>query len=191
MSPQTPRQTKQCRSELRSRIIRLRKGSELRSRVVRLRKGSGFSRSFISSAAYRPVIAVDDKINPANLETPRPAMNDYTRRIVPPVSASNYLRTGNLPWEETSDKGFRLKRLYEDEARGEKTWLMKVDPGAHAPSHAHEEFEQFYVLDGSIEDDHGTMRAGDFVCRPPGEMHWAASGTGALVLLVYTRHDPL
>jgi hypothetical protein len=109
------------------------------------------------------VIAVDDKINPANLETPRPAMNDYTRRIVPPVSASNYLRTGNLPWEETSDKGFRLKRL----------------------------FEQFYVLDGSIEDDHGTMRAGDFVCRPPGEMHWAASGTGALVLLVYTRHDPL
>lgn len=110
--------------------------------------------------------------------------------INPPVSASQYLRSGAIPWEAADDAGFWLKRLYEDEGRGEKTWLMKVEPGAHAPSHAHDEFEQFYVLEGTITDDHGRMEAGDFVCRPPGDMHWAASDDGALVLLVYTRRAP-
>lgn len=113
-----------------------------------------------------------------------------TVTIIPPVSRSRYLASSDIPWEATDDEGFWLKRLYEDEARGEKTWLMKIDPGAFSPSHAHQEFEQFYVLQGSIRDDHGTMQAGDFVCRPPGDMHWASSDDGALVLLVYTRHDP-
>lgn len=107
-----------------------------------------------------------------------------------PVSTSRYLSTGSIPWEETRDEGFWLKRLYENEEQGERTWLMKIDPGAISPSHAHEEFEQFYVLEGTIRDDNGLMRAGDFVCRPPGEMHWASSDEGALVLLVYTRREP-
>ena len=114
----------------------------------------------------------------------------HPETIHSPVSTSCYLRVPEMPWEETPDKGFWLKRLYEDGQKGEKTWLMRVDPGAYSPSHAHEEFEQFYVMDGAIQDDHGTMRAGDFVCRPPGEMHWAASDAGALVLLIYTRHNP-
>ena len=118
-----------------------------------------------------------------------PAPNQ-TQHILPPVSRSRYFKTTDIPWEETEDKGFWLKRLYEDKKTGEKTWLMRVDPGAYSPSHSHEEFEQFYVMEGDIKDDHGTMQAGDFVCRPPGEMHWASSDTGALVLLVYTRHDP-
>lgn len=103
-----------------------------------------------------------------------------------PVKSSRYLAAGDVPWEETGHEGFFLKRLYEDEGRGEKTWLMRVEPGASAPSHCHDEFEQFYVLEGAIEDDNGHMQAGDFVCRPPGEMHWAASESGALVLLIYT-----
>jgi quercetin dioxygenase-like cupin family protein len=107
--------------------------------------------------------------------------------IKPPVDHSRYLDSGALDWEETEHEGFYLKRLYEDEARGEKTWLMRIEPGASAPSHDHDEFEQFYVLEGDIRDDNGSMQAGDFVCRPPGEMHWTASDSGALVLLVYTR----
>jgi anti-sigma factor ChrR (cupin superfamily) len=114
----------------------------------------------------------------------------HPKAIQPPVFTSRYLKTPDIPWEETEDQGFWLKRLYEDDLKGEKTWLMRVDPGAHAPSHAHEEFEQFYVMEGSIQDNHGTLQTGDFVCRPPGEMHWAASDAGALVLLIYTRHIP-
>lgn len=115
---------------------------------------------------------------------------NQTVTVTPPVAASQYLKSADMPWESTGDTGFRIKRLYEDEAHGERTWLMQVDPGAYSPSHAHAEFEQFYVLDGSIRDDHGTMHAGDFVCRPPGDRHWAASDDGALVLLIYTRRDP-
>lgn len=117
-------------------------------------------------------------------------MPDRPAAIQPPVTWSRYLASADVPWEETEHQGFWLKRLYEDEERGEKTWLMKVDPGAAAPSHCHEEFEQFYVMEGAIHDDHGLMQAGDFVCRPPGEMHWTTSETGALVLLIYTQHRP-
>lgn len=112
---------------------------------------------------------------------------DRSAAIRPPVHESRYLGSAAIPWEATDDEGFWIKRLYEDPDKGEKTWLMKVDPGAFSPSHAHAEFEQFYVLEGTIRDDHGDMQAGDFVCRPPGDRHWAASDGGALVLLVYTR----
>jgi anti-sigma factor ChrR (cupin superfamily) len=110
--------------------------------------------------------------------------------IEPPISSSRYLRAPAAEWQNSDTKGFLIKPLYEDPARGEKTWLMKIEPGAFAPSHAHEEFEQFYVLEGSLYDEQGTMEAGDFVCRPPGVEHIAGSEHGALVLLVYTRHPP-
>lgn len=67
---------------------------------------------------------------------------------------------------------------------------MKVDPGAFAPRHAHEEFEQFFVLEGSLFDEEQMMRTSDYVCRAPGAMHTAGSDEGAIVLLVYTQAAP-
>jgi anti-sigma factor ChrR (cupin superfamily) len=107
-----------------------------------------------------------------------------------PIAGSRYLRSHNQDWKATGSQGFWLKRLYEDDERGEKTWLMKMDAGALSESHSHDEFEQFYVLDGSIQDDQGVLEVGDFVCREPGDMHAAGSEAGALVLLIYTRRDP-
>ena len=108
-----------------------------------------------------------------------------------PGSGSAYLNASTVPWEPTEHDKFWIKRLYEDEARAERTWLMRMDPGARTESHAHEEFEQFLVLEGSLYDDEKTMKAGDYVCRAPGAMHTAATDEGAIVLLIYTRHAPL
>lgn len=118
-------------------------------------------------------------------------MPDFENELIAaPVTGSRYLRAGQQDWEPAGHQGYWLKRLYEDNERGEKTWLMKADPGAVSAPHAHDEFEQFYVLEGSIRDDHGLLEAGDFVCREPGDMHAADSDAGALVLLIYTRRDP-
>jgi quercetin dioxygenase-like cupin family protein len=111
--------------------------------------------------------------------------------IKPPLSGSAYLRAAAAEWQKSDSEGFLIKPLYEDPSRGEKTWLMKVEPGAFVPSHAHKEFEQFYVLEGSLYDEHGPLKAGDFVCRPPRVAHSAGSEHGALVLLVYTPHPPV
>jgi ChrR Cupin-like domain len=53
--------------------------------------------------------------------------------------------------------------------------------------HAHEEWEQIYVLSGSFFDQERVLWAGDYACRAPGAMHTAGSEEGALLLLIYDR----
>lgn len=103
-------------------------------------------------------------------------------------SGSRFIHSHSIPWQATEHKGFWIKPLYEDAERGEKTMLMKVDPGAFAPSHMHPgELEQVYVLEGSFQDESGVLRRGDFCGRAPNAAHSTGSETGCIVLLVYTR----
>ena len=103
------------------------------------------------------------------------------------AAASSYMSAVDTDWQATGSDGFWVKKLYEDEARGERTWLMRIDPGAYSPPHAHEEFEQVYVLGGSFYDDDRLVRAGEFCARSPGAVHSAASDEGATMLVIYTR----
>jgi quercetin dioxygenase-like cupin family protein len=107
-----------------------------------------------------------------------------------PVEGSRRFSSKSVDWQPTELPGFWLKTLYEDPSRGERTMLMKVDPGASAASHTHDgEFEQIYVLEGSFYDQHATMKAGDYCCRAPNAAHTAGSEEGAIVMLVYTRRE--
>lgn len=113
---------------------------------------------------------------------------DDSNCIAPVASAASaYMTAVDADWEATGSDGFWVKRLYEDAARGETTWLMRVDAGAYSPPHAHEEFEQVYVLEGSFYDDDRLVRAGEFCARSPGAVHSAASDDGAIMLVIYTR----
>ena len=108
--------------------------------------------------------------------------------IAPVASAaSGYMTAVDADWEATDSDGFWVKRLYEDPARCECTWLMRIDAGAYSPPHAHEEFEQVYVLEGSFYDDDKLVRAGEFCARSPGAVHSAASDDGAIMLVIYTK----
>ena len=107
--------------------------------------------------------------------------------IRPPVAASRYLAAVGLEWQATEDAGFWIKPLYESAETGERTLLMKVDSGAEVGRHAHEEFEQFYVLEGSLYDEAHELRAGDYCCRAAGTPHTAGSREGAVVLLIYSK----
>ena len=104
----------------------------------------------------------------------------------PPTSGSVYLDAAAVDWQPDGDK-FWIRPLYEDFARGERTCLMKIDPGAWFPLHAHAEIEQIYVLSGSFYDQERTLRAGDYACRAPGAMHSTGSSEGAVLLLIYSR----
>jgi quercetin dioxygenase-like cupin family protein len=105
-----------------------------------------------------------------------------------PITGSARFAPASIEWEPTTSQGFWVKSLFADVERGEKTLLMKVDPGAFSPIHSHpDELEQIYVLQGSFYDQDATMRLGDYCCRAPGAPHVAGSEEGAIVLLVYTR----
>ena len=106
--------------------------------------------------------------------------------IGPLARGSAYRAAAETEWETTDEPGFLYKPLYE--VPGLRTCLMRVEPGAYSPPHAHEgKLEQIYVLEGSFYDDERLMRAGDFCCRAPGAMHSAGSDEGAVVLLVYSE----
>jgi quercetin dioxygenase-like cupin family protein len=90
-------------------------------------------------------------------------------------------------WEPSDVAGFPLKTLFHDPVTGDQTILMKVEPGAYAAPHSHDQVEHVYILEGSFSDEYGTYHAGDYLVRTPGSDHSTQSEQGATVLLMYTR----
>ena len=101
--------------------------------------------------------------------------------------ASRYINVSDLPWKPTGHRGVDMKVLMEDKESGLLTALFRWQPGAELPLHEHVEIEQTYVLEGSIVDDEGEVREGDYVWRPRGNRHVARSPNGALVLGVFLK----
>ncbi len=111
--------------------------------------------------------------------------------LTTPQTGSRYIDGPKMPWEETEYEGFWRKRLYEDAERGDKTWLIRMDPGAHVGPHSHDdEFEQVFVLEGSFDDDNENLVPGDYVCRAPGAIHGGHTKEGALILVIFSKLDP-
>ncbi len=103
-----------------------------------------------------------------------------------PRAGSLVSRSAALDWVPDGATGFSYKQLFEDPSSGLSTLLMKVEAGAEADPHAHEQLEQVYVLEGEFYDEHRIYGPGDFVVRAPGEIHTGGSMRGALVLLFYS-----
>ncbi len=103
-----------------------------------------------------------------------------------PAEGTQMVRSATVAWQETGTEGFLIKPLFEDAATGQRTWLMKVEPGAEAPLHSHDETEQIYVIEGTFYDDENTYGPGDFAIRALGSMHRGGSKDGAIIMLVYS-----
>jgi len=101
------------------------------------------------------------------------------------ASGSTRIPTREIEWQAGDTPGFRTKLLFEDKTTGETTWLMRFDPGAHGTSHAHDQFEEILVLEGSFYDDEHSYLPGDYCLRAPGTMHAASSKDGCTMLVVY------
>ena len=103
-----------------------------------------------------------------------------------PMTTSGYLPGAEMAWQPTGDPDYWVKPLYENPVLGERTLLMKAEPGTNSPPHAHDEFEQVYVLEGSFHDGERTLRAGDYCARPIGAMHATVSEQGFVALVIYS-----
>lgn len=101
--------------------------------------------------------------------------------------ASRYVDVDGLPWKPTPTKGIDMKILLDVPETGLMTALFRWQPGTELPLHEHVEIEQTYVLSGSIVDDEGEVREGNYVWRPKGNRHIARSPNGALVLSFFLK----
>jgi anti-sigma factor ChrR (cupin superfamily) len=100
---------------------------------------------------------------------------------------SRYVNVEQIPWKPTPTPGIDMKVLMQDDASGLLTALFRWAPGTQLPLHEHVEIEQTYVLSGSIVDDEGEVREGDYVWRPKGNRHLARSPDGALVISFFLK----
>lgn len=123
---------------------------------------------------------------------PASAKPDAARQgaIAAPFAGSAYRFADRNPWQRTPE-GYWVKPLYEDAALGERTLLMRIEPGTVSRPHAHDgELEQIYMVEGTFQDQNGLLRPGDYVCRAPGSIHSGRTDTGCVMLLIYSRNRP-
>ncbi len=93
------------------------------------------------------------------------------------------LRTAELGWAPYAP-GIERKVLHIDSEKGESIALYRLQPGAVVPNHSHHLPEECLVLEGEIEVDGVTVRAGDLHLAFPASRHGPlTSRTGAVVYL--------
>jgi anti-sigma factor ChrR (cupin superfamily) len=91
---------------------------------------------------------------------------------------------GELEWREFKDApGVSYKTLRKHEGGG-LTLLLKFEPGARYHTHRHPGGEEYYVLEGELDDLGKTWPKGSYIYHPPNSAHRPSSKTGCVVLVV-------
>ena len=98
-----------------------------------------------------------------------------------------YVKVHEMPWERGGSTGSERKVLYENPETGEATIIFRMPAGGVVPYHEHPELEQTYVLEGSLCDNEGECKAGEFVWRPGGSRHEAWSPNGATFIAFFRK----
>jgi anti-sigma factor ChrR (cupin superfamily) len=81
--------------------------------------------------------------------------------------------------------GIEIIRLYETGPAGPAAALLRYQPGAQLPPHAHTGHEHILVLQGSQRDENGEYGPGDCLINPPGSSHSVSSPNGCVVLAIW------
>jgi len=106
--------------------------------------------------------------------------------VIDPALASRFLEIESMPWIETAP-GSKMKVLYHDPKTDMLTIISKLAPGGRIPEHTHDDLEQTYVLEGSLEDHEGACTAGNFVIRAKGSRHSPVAPNGCTMLVFFVR----
>jgi len=100
------------------------------------------------------------------------------------MNASIQIPPDDRPWREFADNpGVSYRTLRKGDA-GSLTLLLKFQPGAGYHAHRHPGGEEYYVLEGALDDLGKSWPAGSYIWHPPGSAHRPASKAGAVVLVM-------
>lgn len=81
-----------------------------------------------------------------------------------------------------------LDRIGAEVARA--TSLVRYAPGSAFSAHTHTGGEEFLVLDGVFQDEHGDYPAGTYVRNPPTTQHTPGSAPGCTIFVKLWQFDP-
>ncbi len=101
---------------------------------------------------------------------------DLSRRVV--------IRADLEPWIPSPQPGVMRRPLDRRGAEsGRATSIVRYEPGAAFPAHAHPGGEEILVLDGVFADDAGTYPAGTYILNPDGSRHAPRSEHGCVLFV--------
>ncbi|MDX6751448.1 cupin domain-containing protein [Geminicoccaceae bacterium 1502E] len=108
---------------------------------------------------------------------------DFTRRAA--------VHAASLPWVPSPMAGVERRML--DRIGGEvarATSIVRYAPDSSFSPHTHGGGEEFFVLEGVFQDEHGDYPPGSYVRNPPGSRHRPGSAAGCTILVKLHQFDP-
>lgn len=107
---------------------------------------------------------------------------DFSRRTV--------VHSTELPWLPSPMAGVErrlLDRIGDEVARA--TTIVRYAPNSHFSAHTHTGGEEFIVLDGVFQDEHGDYPAGTYIRNPPTSAHTPKSDGGCTIFVKLWQFD--
>jgi quercetin dioxygenase-like cupin family protein len=81
-----------------------------------------------------------------------------------------------------------LDRIGDEVARA--TTIVRYAAGSHFSPHTHTGGEEFLVLEGVFQDEHGDYPVGSYVRNPPTSRHTPGSSAGCTIFVKLWQFDP-
>ena len=107
---------------------------------------------------------------------------DFSQRVA--------VHAARLPWVASPIAGVdrrMLDRIGEEVARA--TSIVRYAPASRFSAHTHGGGEEFLVLDGVFQDEHGDYPAGSYVRNPPTSRHTPGSASGCILFVKLWQFD--
>ncbi len=107
---------------------------------------------------------------------------DFSTRVV--------VHSDQLAWQPSPMKGVdrrMLDRMGEEVARA--TSIVRYAPGSQFSAHTHTGGEEFIVLEGVFQDEHGDFPQGTYVRNPPTTSHTPGSEAGCTIFVKLWQFD--
>lgn len=108
---------------------------------------------------------------------------DFSQRAV--------VHAGRLEWTPSPIAGVdrrMLDRIGDEVARA--TSIVRYAPESHFSPHVHGGGEEFLVLDGVFQDEHGDFPKGSYIRNPPTSRHTPGSEPGCTIFVKLWQFDP-
>lgn len=107
---------------------------------------------------------------------------DFSKRVL--------IHAAKEPWLQSPMPGVErrmLDRIGDEVARA--TTIVRYAPGSHFSAHTHTGGEEFIVLDGVFQDEHGDFPVGTYVRNPPTTSHTPGSDKGCTIFVKLWQFD--
>jgi len=105
-------------------------------------------------------------------------------------SAKVIVHSAQIPWVASPMAGVdrrMLDRIGDEIARA--TTIVRYAPGSTFSAHTHTGGEEFIVLSGTFQDEHGDYPAGTYVRNPPTTSHTPGSQDGCVIFVKLWQFD--